>query len=263
LTANEESTKNSQQRIEQLDIDIDRCAEDISRLMTKTREIQQIETTLSAISHELRSTQSNVKDLEGKFDLYNESDSDLNEMLFKHDLTLKTADQEKAKQERMKQRTATTITNLQASVSQNQQNIGQFKALLDNNKKKQTDRDLLIAELAGQYALGSFDSTPLVNSDVKRFVGKMEMQVQQKVGEVERIKQENRQKEQEVRSELSDRKAKVDMASSLKAKNQSAISSAQSKLRQQQAELLKYKSTDSEIESTEVAMAEQVTNLQP
>ncbi|GJJ77711.1 DNA repair protein RAD50 [Entomortierella parvispora] len=261
LTSNEESTKNSQQRIEQLDIDLDRCAEDISRLMTKTREIQQIETTLSAISHELRSTQSNIKDLEGKFDLYNESDSDLNEMLFKHDLSLKTADQEKAKQERTKQRTATTIANLQASVSQNQQSIGQFKALLDNNKKKQTDRDLLIAELANQYTLGSFNSTPLVNSDVKRFIGKLEMQVQQKVGEVERIKQESRQKEQEVRSELSDRKAKLDMASSLKAKNQSAISSAQSKLRQQQAELSKYKSTDSEIESTEIAMAEQESAL--
>ena len=259
LTTNEDNTKKSQHRIEQLDMDLSRCAEDISHLMTKTREIQQLEVTLSAIAHELKSAQTNVKDLEGKFDLYNESDSDLNEMLFKHDLSLKTADQEKAKQERLKQRTATAIANLQATVSQNQQNIGQLKALLDSHRRKKNDRDLLIAELASQYTLGNnFGSSDLVTAQVQEFVSALEMRVQQRAGELEQIKLENRQKEQEVRSELSDKKAKVDMASSLKAKNQSAISSAQSKMRQQQAELLKYKSTDAELESTEIAMAEQV-----
>lgn len=253
-----ENSKKGQARIDQLDIDLDRVAEDISRLVAKTREIQEVEANLSAISQELRNAQGNVRELEGKFTLYNESDTDLQEMLFKHDLSLKTADQEKAKQERQKQRTAQLIINLQASVSQNQQSIGQLKATLDGNKKKQNDRDLLISELANLYSLGSFDSLPLVNSDVKQFVNKLKMQVQRKVNELEQVKQENRQKEQEIQRELSDKKAKVDMASSLKAKNQSTISSAQSKLRQQQSELLKYKNTDAEIESTEVAMAEQV-----
>ncbi|KAG0052921.1 DNA repair protein rad50 [Gryganskiella cystojenkinii] len=261
LAANVEHSKTGQARIDQLDIDLDRVAEDIGRLVAKTREIQEVESNLNAIAQELKNAQANVLELEGKFTLYNESDTDLQEMLFKHDLSLKTADQEKAKQERQKQRTAQLITNLQASVSQNQQNIGQLKATLDGNKKKQNDRDLLIGELANLYSLGSFESLPLVNSDVKRFVNKLEMQVQQKASELDRVKQENRQKEQEAQRELSDKKAKVDMASSLKAKNQSTISSAQSKLRQQQAELLKYKSTDAEIESTEVAIVEQESAL--
>ncbi|KAG0211703.1 DNA repair protein rad50 [Mortierella sp. NVP41] len=256
-----ENIEKSQERIDQLEIEIQRFAGEIGRLMERTKELQVVEASLNAFSHERRATQANVRELEGTFTLYSESDADLQEMLFKHDLSLKTADQEKAKQERQKQKAVSAIANLQSSVSNNQQRIGQLKASIDSNKKKQAERDQLISELAQLYSYEGFDSLPLVNSDVARFVNKLDIQVQQKSSEVERLKSEIRAKEQGVRSQLADKKARIDMSSSLKAKSQSGISSAQAKLRQQNAELSKYNSTDAEIESIEMRLAEQESVL--
>ncbi|KAF9178564.1 DNA repair protein rad50 [Haplosporangium sp. Z 11] len=261
LAKNVQDSEKSQQRIDQLGVDITSCAEEINRLMEKTRELQAIDATLSALAHEHTAALSNVRELEGTFTLYSESDSDLQEMLFKHDLSLKTADQEKVKQERLKQKAMSSIANLQMSVNNNQQSIGQLKAQLDTNKKKQADRDLLISEFARLHSFEGFDSLPLVNSEVERFVNKLEIQVQQRGAEVERIKGENRVKEQEIRSQLAEKKARVDMSSSLKAKNQAAISSAKGKLRQQNQDLMKYQSTESDIESTEKLLVEQESAL--
>lgn len=229
--------------------------------MERTRELQALEITLNALSHERKAALVNIKELEGTFTLYSESDVDLQDMLFKHDLSLKTADQEKLKQERQKQKAASTIANLQSSVSNNQQRIGQLKASIESNKKKQAERDQLINELARLYAYDGFDSLPLVNSDVVRFVNKLDIQVQQRSGEVERLKSEIRAKEQGVRSQLAEKKARIDMSSSLMAKSQASISSAKGKLHQQNAELSKYQSTDADIESIEIRLAEQVLIL--
>ncbi|KAG0062074.1 DNA repair protein rad50 [Linnemannia elongata] len=256
-----ENIEKSQERIDQLEIEISRCAEEVSRLMERTRELQAIEATLSALSHERKAALVNIRELEGTFTLYSESDTDLQEMLFKHDLSLKTADQEKLKQERQKQKAASAIANLQSSVSNNQQRIGQLKASIESNKKKQAERDQLINDLAQLYSYDGFDSLPLINSDVVRFVNKLDIQVQQKSGEVERLKSEIRAKEQGVRSQLADKKARIDMSSSLKAKSQASISSAQVKLRQQNAEFAKYQSTDAEVESIETRLAEQESAL--
>ncbi|KAF9964853.1 DNA repair protein rad50 [Mortierella alpina] len=257
LAKNVESIETSQQRIDQLEIDINECAEQVSRLMEKTRELQAIEATLNALSHEHKAAQGNVRELEGTFTLYSESDAELQEMLFKHDLSLRTADQEKGKQERLKQKAGSAIANLQTSVNNNQQSIGQLKAVLESHKKKQADRDHLISELARLYSFDGFDSLPLVGSDIVRFVNKMELLVQQKSRDIEHLKSENRAKEQEIRSELAGKKARVDLSSSLKAKNQSAISSAQAKMRQYKQELSKHQTLEADITSTEALLAEQ------
>ncbi|KAG0003527.1 DNA repair protein rad50 [Modicella reniformis] len=261
LAKNIETTQSSQQRIDQLELDIDKCADEVSRLMEKTKEMQAIETTLSALSHEHKATLANIQDLEGTFTLYPESDSDLQEMLYKHDFSLKTADQENAKQERTKQKAASSIANLQTLVSSNQQSIGQLKALLDSHKKKQVDRDHLISELARLYSIEGFDSLPLVSSDVSRFINRIEILVQQKLGEVEQLKSENRVKEQEIRSQMADKNAKVDMSSSLKTKTQATISTVTSKLRQQNAERAKFRSTEADLESTTKLLEEQQSAL--
>ncbi|KAG0353823.1 DNA repair protein rad50 [Gamsiella multidivaricata] len=261
LDRNIENAGNSQQRIEQLELDIDKCVDEVSRLMGKTREIQAIEATLSALTHEHRAALANIRELEGTFMLYLEDDSELQEMLFKHDLSQKTAGQEKARQEQLKQRAASAIANLQMSVNSNQQSIGQLKASLDANKKKQADRDHLISELANLYSFEGFDSLPLTGSEISRFVNKLDIHVQQKVREVESLKSESMAKEQELRSQLSDIKAKTEMFSSLKSRTHSAISSARGKLRQQNLELSRYQSAEEDIASTEKLLADQETAL--
>ncbi|KAF9901959.1 DNA repair protein rad50 [Linnemannia zychae] len=261
LQRSEENIEKSKERIDQLEIEISRCTEEVGRLMEKTRELQAIEISLTSLSHERNAAYTNIQELEGTFTLYSESDADLQEMLFKHDLSLKTADQEKAKQERQKQKASSSIANLQSSVSNNQQRIGQLKASIESSKKKQAERDQLISELAQLYSYDGFDMLPLVNADVVRFVNKLDIQVQQKSSEMERLKSEIRAKEQGVRSQLADKKARIDMSSSLKTKSQASISSAQEKLRQQNAELAKYQSIDAEIESIETRLAEQESSL--
>ncbi|KAF9925029.1 DNA repair protein rad50 [Linnemannia zychae] len=261
LQRNGENIEKSQERIDQLEIEISQCAEEIDKLMERTRELQAIEATLNALSHERKATLANIRELEGTFTLYSESDEDLQEMLFKHDLSLKTADQEKAKQERQKQKATSAIANLQSSVSNNQQRIGQLKATIESNKKKQAERDQLINELAKLYSYDGFDSLPLISSDVVRFVNNLDIQLQQKSNEMEHLKSDIRAKEQGARSQLAEKKAKVDMSSSLKAKAQASISSAQGKLRQQNAELAKYDSTEADIETVELRLAEQESAL--
>ncbi|KAI9236706.1 MAG: AAA domain-containing protein [Podila humilis] len=262
LTANTERLEKIQEKIDQLELDIDRCVEEISRLMAKTREIQAIETTLNALTMELKSTQENVRHLEGTFSLYSESDAELQEMLFKHDLSVKTADQERAKLERSKQRAASSIANIQASVTQNQQTIGQLRALLDSNKTKQSERDHFVQELGQQYSIDGFDDQPLLAMDVQRFLRKIEALIQQATSDGDRLRNDVRAKEQEIRTELSDKKARMDMAASLKAKTKEGISSAQSKLRQQHSELSKHASTEADLETTEKLLAEQESSLQ-
>ncbi|KAF9319723.1 DNA repair protein rad50 [Podila horticola] len=261
LTANTERSEKIQEKIDQLELDIDKCVEEISRLMAKTREIQAIEATLNALAMELRSTKDNVHHLEGTFSLYSESDAELQEMLFKHDLSVKTADQERTKLERSKQRAVGSIANLQASVTQNQQTIGQLRALLDGNKTKQSERDLFIQDLGQQYSISGFDDQPLLAADVQKFLSKIESLIQRAANDGERLRNEVRAKEQEIRTELSDKRARMDMAASLKAKTKEGISSAQSKLRQQNSELLKYASTEADRESTEKLLAEQESSL--
>ncbi|KAG0201503.1 DNA repair protein rad50 [Mortierella sp. GBA30] len=261
LVKNIESAEKGQERIDQLEIEINECAEQVSRLMEKTNELQAIEAKLSALSLEHNSALTNVRELEGTFTLYSESDAELQELLFKHELNCKSADQEKIKHERLKQKATSAATNLQTSVNNNQQSIGQLKAVLESHKKKQADRDYLISELAHLYSFDGFDSLPLVNTDISRFVSKMEALRQQKQADVDQIKQENRIKEQEVRSQLADKKARIDMSSSLRDKSQSAISSAQTRLRQQKLELSRYQSTDSDIDTTEALLAGQETAL--
>ncbi|KAG0091664.1 DNA repair protein rad50 [Podila epicladia] len=261
LTANTERSEKIQEKIDQLELDIDKCVEDISRLMAKTREIQAIEATLNALAIELRSTQDNVHHLEGTFTLYSESVEELQEMLFKHDLSVKTADQERAKLERSKQKAVNSIANLQASVTQNQQTIGQLRALLDSNKTKQSERDLFIQELGQQYSITGFDDQPLLAADVQKFLSKVESLIQRASNDGDRLRNEVRAKEQEIRTELSDKRARMDMAASLKAKTKEGISSAQSKLRQQNSELLKYASTEADHESTKKLLAEQESSL--
>ncbi|KAF9115955.1 DNA repair protein rad50 [Mortierella sp. AM989] len=261
LAKNIQSFEDGQQRIEQLDVDIERCGDEISRLMEMRKDLQAIETALSALTHEHRSTLANIHELDGTFTIYTEPDSVLQEMLFKHDLSLKTADQEKLKQERLKQQATSSIANLQTSVNSNQQNIGHLKAQLDSNKKKQIDRDQLVDEIAKQYSYEGFSSLPLVNLDVARFVNKLENDVQQRLDELERIKGENRLKEQDIRSQIADRKAKIDISTSLKSKIQSSISSTKARQRQQKDELLKYQSAESDIGNLDAQLAIQETAL--
>ncbi|KAF9209587.1 DNA repair protein rad50 [Haplosporangium sp. Z 27] len=261
LAKNVQSLEDGQNRINQLDADIDQCGESIEHLMEMTKDLQAIDATLSALSHEHRATLANIKELDGAFTVYAESDSALQEMLFKHELGLKTADQEKAKQERLKQQSSSSIANLQTSVNNNQQKIGQLKAQLDSSKKKQIDRDQLISEIAKQYSFEGFDSLPLVSADVSRFIKKLDMRLQQKLDEVEKIKGESRGKEQDIRAQIADRKARIDISSSVKSKIQSSISSAKSKLRQQNEEIQKYHSTENDIETTEKQLTTQETEL--
>ncbi|KAF9174815.1 DNA repair protein rad50 [Mortierella sp. AD011] len=261
LAKNIQSLETGQKRIEQLDIDIKECGDEIGRLMEMTKDLQAIDATLSALSHEHRATLANIRELDGSFTVYTEPDSVLQEMLFKHELSLKTADQEKVKQERLKQQASSSIANLQTSVNSNQQSIGQLKAQLDSNKKKQNDRDQLIREIAIQYSFEGFDALPLVNSDVSRFIKKLESHVQQKIDDVEKVKAENRKKEQDIRAQIADRKARIDMSSSLKSKIQKSISSAKAKLRQQNEELLKYQSTEDDVGVIEKQLADQETSL--
>ncbi|KAG0001982.1 DNA repair protein rad50 [Entomortierella chlamydospora] len=261
LAKNIQSLETGQKRIEQLDIDIEECGDEIGRLMEMTKDLQAIDATLSALSHEHRATLANIRELDGSFTVYTEPDSVLQEMLFKHELSLKTADQEKVKQERLKQQASSSIANLQTSVNSNQQSIGQLKAQLDSNKKKQNDRDQLIREIAMQYSFEGFDALPLVNSDVSRFIKKLESHVQQKIGDVEKIKAENRKKEQDIRAQIAGRKARIDMSSSLKSKIQKSISSAKAKLRLQNDELLKYQSAKDDVGVIERQLADQETSL--
>ncbi|KAF8941545.1 DNA repair protein rad50 [Dissophora ornata] len=261
LSRNMEDTESSQRTIEKLELDIEICADEVTRLIEKTKELQEIETTLNTLSHEHKSILVNIQELEGMFTLYSQSDFELQEMLFKHELSLKTADMEKAKHEGLKRKASSAVANLQTSVNTNQQSIGQLKALLDSNKKKQTDRDNLISELATLYSFDGFNSLPLVNSDVPKFFSKMEVQLQQKSSVVERIKRENLVREQEVRSRLADRKAKIELSSSVQAKNEAAISSAKAKLWQQTSDLSKYQSTETDIQSTENLLAEHEKSL--
>ncbi|KAI1315032.1 DNA repair protein rad50 [Mortierella claussenii] len=252
-----ENTEHGRHKIDQLELDIDKCADEASTLMEKTKELQAIETSRSALSHEHRATLANIQELEGTFALYTESDSELQEMLYRHDLSLKTADQEKSKHERLKQQAASSISNLQMSVNSNQQSIGQLKAQLESSDKKQADRDHLISELARLYAFDGFDSLPLSNVNVSRFSNKLEIHVQQKMADVDRIKGENRNKEQGVRSQIAEKKARTDMLSSFKSKSQAAISSAKAKLQQQTLELSKYQSAAADIESMEKLLEQQ------
>ncbi|KAF9361291.1 DNA repair protein rad50 [Mortierella sp. AD094] len=261
LAKNIQSFENGQKRIEQLDIDIEECGDEIGRLMEMTKDLQAIDATLSALSHEHRATLANIQELDGTFTVYTEPDSVLQEMLFKHELSLKTAGQEKVKQERLKQQASSSISNLQTSVNSNQQSIGQLKAQLDSNKKKQNDRDQLIREIATQYLYGGFNSLPLVSSDVSRFIKKLDLHVQQKIDDVERIKAENRKREQDIRAQIAGRKVKIDMSASLKSKIQKSISSAKAKLRQQNDELLKYQSAEDDIRIIEKQLADQETTL--
>ncbi|KAF9915485.1 DNA repair protein rad50 [Lobosporangium transversale] len=261
LSKNIENTEKAQQRIEQLELEIDKCADDVSRLMEKTKELQSVEATLSTLSHERRAVLANIQELEGTFTLYTESDSELQEMLYKYDLNLKTADQEKAKHERARQQASSHIANLQTSVNNNQQIIGQLKAQLDSNKKKQAERDCLVKELADLYLYKGFESMPFLSSDISRFVTKLDFDIQQKIAAMERIKSENRAKEQEIRSQIADKKARIDMSSSLRSKTQAALSTAQSKLQMQNMELSKYSSTEVDIEANKKLISEQEAEL--
>ncbi|KAF9582999.1 DNA repair protein rad50 [Lunasporangiospora selenospora] len=257
LEKNIDNSAQCQDRIEQLDLEIQKCVEDINLLMAKTKEAQTIEAALNSLSHELNSTRSNIRELDGTFTLYSESEVELQEMLFKHDLSLNTADQERTKLERSKSKASSAIANLQTSVHNNQQSIGQLKALLENNQKKQTERDLLVSEFAQRYTFEGFNSLPLTSRDVQRFINKLEMTMQQKVTDMEQVKSSVRKQEQGIQSELADKRAMVDMSSSVKTRNKSAISSAQGKLRQYNSELSKYKSVELEVQSTERMLEEQ------
>ncbi|KAG0244514.1 DNA repair protein rad50 [Mortierella sp. GBA43] len=261
LAKNIEATEGGQQRIEQLDLDIDRCAEEISRLMEKIKETQSIEAALSAYSHELKATMANIKELEGTFTLYSESDSELQDMLFKHERSLTTADQEMAKQERAKKQAGSSMANLQTLVSNNQQSIGQLKAQLDSHKKKQAERDVKIKELANLHSIEGFYSLPLVSSDVSRFTNIFEHLIQQKASQVESLRKLNRTKEQEVRSQLADKKAKLNMSSSLVIKNKETILAAQGKLRQYNAERSKFNSIEADLTSTAKLLQEHESAL--
>ncbi|KAG0329690.1 DNA repair protein rad50, partial [Podila humilis] len=188
LAANVERSEKSQEKVDQLELDIEKCTDDINRLMAKTREIQAIEAALNTLQLELKSSQANVQDLEGNFSLYSESDAELQEMLFKHDLSVKTADQERSRLERSKQRATSSIANLQASATQNQQMIGQLRALLENNKTKQNERDQFIQELAQQLSIEGFDEQPLLSADVQRFLRKLEALIKQAENDGERLR---------------------------------------------------------------------------
>ncbi|KAF9437733.1 DNA repair protein rad50 [Entomortierella beljakovae] len=257
LSKNIQSIESDQQKVEELDRDIAKCGDEISQLMEMTKEIQAMEATLSAISHEHRATLANIHELEGTFTPYSESDSVLSEMLFKHEFSLKTADQEKSKQERTKQQALSSIANLETSANSNQQSIGQLKAQLDSVKKKQIDRDQLICDISQQYSYNGFESKPFVNSDVTRFISALEEHLKQKTDELEKIKAANKLKEQEIRSQISSLKAKDDMSLSLKTKMRSSIQAAKSKLSQQKDQMLQYQSAEKNIQSTEKLLQEQ------
>ncbi|KAG0229404.1 DNA repair protein rad50 [Actinomortierella wolfii] len=258
-----ETIKKSEERIRVLDDELEQIANDISRLMARSRELQVLETSIHNLTQEQKQVQESLREMEGTFTQYRETDTELQEMLFRHELSLKTADQERSKHEEKKSRITVNIRNLQSSVQDNLQSMGHLKALLENHRRKQMDRDLLIQELARLYNFEGFpeSQTSLTAQDVRRFIDRLELQIQQRQSQVDSIKADLRAREQGVRSELSDKKAKMDIASSVRSRTANAITAAQNKLRQQTAELQRYQTTEADLESTQALVTEQEAAL--
>ncbi|KAF9979026.1 DNA repair protein rad50 [Actinomortierella ambigua] len=265
-----ETIAKSEERIRVLDDELEHLAADISRLMAKMRELQVLETSLHTLAQERKQVQASLREMEGTFTQYRETDTELQEMLFRHELSLKTANQERSKHEEKRSKSMTNIRNLQSSVQDNLQDMGHLRALLEAHQRKQTDRDLLIQQLASLYNFEGFQvehtsggaTTHMATQDVRRFLDRLELQIQQHQSKVDSIKADLRAREQKVRSELSDKKAKMDMASSIRTRTANAMTAAQTKLGQQKTELQRYQTTEADLEATQRLVTEQESSLE-
>ncbi|KAF9159995.1 DNA repair protein rad50 [Actinomortierella ambigua] len=262
-----ETIAKSEERIQVLDDELEQMASDISRLIAKTRELQVLETSLHSLTQEQKQVQASLREMEGTFTQYRETDTELQEMLFRHELSLKTADQERSKHEEKRSKAVANIRNLQSSVQDVLQDMGHLRAILETHRRKQTDRDLLIQQLASLYSFEGFQrgqvsgDSCMATADVRRFLDRLELQIQQRQSQVDSIKADLRAREQKVRSELSDKKAKMDMASSVRTRTVNAKTAAQTKLRQHTTELQRYQTTEADLEATQRMVAEQESSL--
>ncbi|KAG0312925.1 DNA repair protein rad50 [Dissophora globulifera] len=262
LTQNIEKANRHQEQIEYLEAENQQCDDDIKGLTDRITDLQTIENTLKRYLENRKEALANIDEMEGTFELYSQSDSELKDMQYNHELSVKTADQERSKHEILKQKAVTAVANLLSSVNSKQLKVAELKATLDTNKKKQVERDIFMCELAKDYSIEGLDTPPpFVSSDVSNFVARMEAIIQHDKKELENLKSGHKTREKEIQSQLSDKKARSDVSLTLKSKAEKEILTARLKLQQLEQDLIKYETTEEDIRDTEEQLTKQKAQL--
>ncbi|RUS15865.1 hypothetical protein BC937DRAFT_91877 [Endogone sp. FLAS-F59071] len=202
LVTKYKTIKDRQARIEELKIEISEVEKETEQLMEKVNRYQEAKLALDQLTHNKKMLEEAQDHIAAHFTKFSESDEQLEKLIIERQSKLNQHVETQKELEGLKEDNTRKLSLLRDEYNNKMLERGKLEAEQEAHGRLVEGRKQLIREISQKHYFKGFESTSLFDEDIMRFISKLQTQVKKQTSQVESIKKEYRNSENELNKRL-------------------------------------------------------------